>query len=83
VTNQQLLTLALSGFTLAVLRGIWSYFIEWRDKRALLPAGVRNAGFWTDRKVYVAERAMVWAWWAFVAFGVFSVAFVALWLAVM
>lgn len=82
MTNQQLLALALSGFLLATGRGLWSYFIDWRDKRALLPAGVRNQGFWTDRKVYVAERVAVWSWRTLIAFCGAGVAFVILWLMV-
>jgi hypothetical protein len=35
------------------------YYRKYKPRRSLLPAGVRNAGFWTDRKLKVAEIA-VW-----------------------
>lgn len=65
--DQKMLTL----FCAAVALGLWrAYSVKyraWRDRRFLLPAYERNAGFVTDTKLLWFERSLSWSWWALVA----------------
>lgn len=71
--------LAIAGATalIGVIRVSYSYYKEWKKRRSLLPAAVRNAGFWTDLKILLIERATIAAFALYLsyllAFGVWFV----------
>lgn len=59
MTSYQIATIAGSTLLLGVIRVCYEYYKEWKADRALLPADVRNAGFWTDLKLLVIERSIL------------------------
>lgn len=61
MTAYQIATVAGSTFLLGVGRVCYGYYKEWKASRALLPAAIRNAGFWTDIKLIVIERTTIFA----------------------
>lgn len=68
----------LTAFCSTIIYFLIGRYEKWKERRALLPAHVRNAGYWNDRRVDLIGIWSLRLMWSALIFGIGGGLFVAI-----